>query len=74
MLTSAILLIWSEGVVLDQLPETTDPTNECQVHGLNQSSPPSTCLDGDIKNMEVRSVLSKYLEQILLETKTNMEF
>ena len=73
MLASAILLIWSEGVVSDELPETTDATNECQVHGLNHSYPPFTCLDEDIKNMEVRSILSKYLEQILLEIKTNME-
>jgi len=66
-------MIWSQGVVSNELPETTDATNKCQVHGLNHSYPPFTCLDEDIKNMEVRSILSKYLEQILLEIKTNME-
>ena len=60
-------------MVSDELPQTTDATNECQVHGSNHSYPPFTCLDEDIKNMEVWSVLSKCFKQILLKIKTNME-
>ena len=44
-----------------------------QVNGLNSSHPPFTCLDENIKNMEVWSVLSKYFEQVLLKIRTNMK-
>ena len=44
-----------------------------QVNGLNSSHPPFTCLDENIKNMEVWSVLSKYFEQVLLKIQTNMK-
>ena len=44
-----------------------------QVNGLNSSHPPFTCLDENIKNMEVGSILSKCLERILLKIQTNME-
>ena len=44
-----------------------------QVNRLNPLYFPFTCLDEDIKNMEVCSGLSKCLEQILLKIKSNME-
>lgn len=58
-------------MVSDELPQTSDATSYCKVNGLHHWHPPFTCLDEDIKHMEVWSLLSKRAEQILLDIDVN---